>query len=168
MPLRYVDPMRRSTAVSRALTRFGNSRAGQAFGRSVVVRTDGWLLRISSGRVCWGMFNVPSATLKMTGAQTGQPREVPIAYFHDGRDVILIASYWGGDRHPQWYYNLIVHPDCELGGEAFRATEVTDPAEYARVYALAELSNPVYADYKAKAAAVGRHIPAFRLAPLSR
>src|ERR1700741_906410 len=104
MPLRYVDPTRRTTAVSRALIRFGNSRAGRAFGRGVVVRTDGWLLRVSSGRVFWGRFSVPTATLKTTGAKTGQPRELPIAYFHDGRDVILIASNWGGDRHPQWYY----------------------------------------------------------------
>jgi deazaflavin-dependent oxidoreductase (nitroreductase family) len=168
MPLRYVDPMRRTTAVSRALTRFGRSRAGQAFGRSVVVRTDGWLLRVSNGRVSWSMFNVPSATLKTTGAKTGQPRVVPIAYFHDGRDVILIASNFGGDRQPQWYHNLIAHPECELGGEAFRATEVTDPAEYAHLYALAELSNPGYADYKAKTAPVGRHIPVFRLTSFPR
>ncbi len=55
-----------------------------------------------------------------------------------------------------------------MGGEAFRATEVTDPAEYARLYARAELSNPGYADYKAKTAPVGPHIPVFRPTPLSR
>src|ERR1700761_2006872 len=126
MPLRYVDPTRRTTAVSRALTRFGRSPAGQAFGRNVVLRTDRWLLRVSNGRVSWGMLNAPSATLKTTGAKTGQPREAPVAYFHDGRDVILTASYFGGDKHPQWYYNLVSHPCCELGGEAFRAAEVTD------------------------------------------
>jgi deazaflavin-dependent oxidoreductase (nitroreductase family) len=167
MPLRYVDPKRRTTAVSRAFTRFGRSRAGQTFGRNVVVRTDRWLLRVTNGRVSWGMFNAPSATLKMTGAKTGQPREAPIAYFHDGRDVILIASNFGGDRHPQWYYNLVSHPDCELAGEAFRAAEVADPADYARLYALAERSYPGYSDYKAKAAQVGRTIPVFRLTPLA-
>jgi deazaflavin-dependent oxidoreductase (nitroreductase family) len=113
------------------------------------------------------MFNAPSATLKTTGAKTGQPREVPIAYFHDGRDVILIASNFGGDRHPQWYYNLVAHPDCELGGKAFRAAEVTDQAAYARLYGLAERSYAGYADYKAKTAPLGRTIPVFRLTPLS-
>lgn len=78
-----------------------------------------------------------------------------------------IASNYGGDRNPQWYHNLIAHPECELGGEAFRATEVTDPAEYARLYGLAEQAYAGYADYKEKTALVGRHIPILRLTPLS-
>jgi hypothetical protein len=52
--------------------------------------------------------------------------------------VIVIASNYGGDKHPQWYHNLVAHPECELGDEALRATEVTDPDEYARLYGLAE------------------------------
>jgi hypothetical protein len=59
----------------------------------------------------------------------------------------------------------LAHPECELGGDAFRATEVTDPQEYARLYALAEQVYAGYADYKAKTALVGRHIPMFRLTP---
>ena len=43
----------------------------------------------------------------------------------------------------------------------------TDPAEYARLYALAERSYPGYSDYKAKAALVGRTLPVFRLTPLA-
>jgi deazaflavin-dependent oxidoreductase (nitroreductase family) len=167
MPLRYVDPTRPTTAVSRAFTRFGRSPVGQFVARYVAAKTDPWLGRHTKGRVSWGMFNAPSATLKMTGAKTGQPREAQIVYFHDGRDVIAIASNYGGDRNPQWYHNLIAHPECELGGEAFRATEVTDPAEYARLYGLAEQAYAGYADYKEKTALVGRHIPILRLTPLS-
>jgi len=82
----------------------------------------------------------------MTGAKTGQPRQVQIAYFHDGRDVIGVASNFGGNRHPHWYCNLLAHPECELGGESFRASEVTDPIEYARLYDLAERSYAGYVD----------------------
>ena len=52
------------------------------------------------------MFNVPSATLKTKGAKSGQVRKAQIAYFHDGRDVVVIASNYGGDKHPKWYHNL--------------------------------------------------------------
>lgn len=46
--------------------------------RYVAPKTDPWLSRISKGRVNWGMFNVPSATLTTTGAKTGQvPSGVP-------------------------------------------------------------------------------------------
>ena len=65
-------------------------------------------------------------------------RQHQLTYFHDGSDPILIASNYGGAKHPQWYYNLKANPECEFGDEPFVATEVTDPDEYARLYGLAE------------------------------
>ena len=38
----------------------------------------------------------------------------------------MTASNYGGPKHPQWYYNLKAHPECELGGEKFVTTEITD------------------------------------------
>ena len=45
------------------------------------------------------------------------------------------------------------------------ATEVTDPDEYARLYGLAERVYAGYGDYRVMTAAIGRHIPVFRLKP---
>ena len=100
-----------------------------------------------------------------TGAKSGQRRERQLTYFHDGPDPILIASNAGGAKHPQWYYNLKAHPECEFGDERFVATEVTDPDEYTRLYGLAELVYGGYGDYRAKMAPAGRRIPVFRLTP---
>ena len=100
-----------------------------------------------------------------TGAKTGQPREVQLAYFHDGPDPILVASNYGGPKHPNWYYNLKAHPECQIGDERFVATEVIDPHEYTQLYGLAEQVYAGYGDYRVKAAAVGRQIPLFRLRP---
>jgi hypothetical protein len=50
-------------------------------------------------------------------------------------------------------------------GEAFYATEVTDPVEHARLYDLAERSYAGYIDYRIKTVAVGRRIPILRLTP---
>ena len=61
--------------------------------------------------------------------------------------------------------NLVAHPECEIGGEAFRATEVTGEDEYSRLYGLAERYYGGFADYKAKTALVGRKVPVFRLTP---
>jgi deazaflavin-dependent oxidoreductase (nitroreductase family) len=108
---------------------------------------------------------ITSAPLVTTGAKTGQPREVQLAYFHDGSDPILIASNYGGPKHPQWYYNLTAHPQCEFGDEQFVATEVTDPDEYVRLFAFAEEVYAGYGDYRAKTASIGRQIPIFRLTP---
>ena len=108
---------------------------------------------------------VASAPLTTTGAKTGQPREVQLVYFHDGPDPILVASNYAGPKHPNWYYNLKAHPECQFGDERFVATEVTDPDEYARLYGLAEQVFAGYGDYRVKTAAIGRQIPLFRLRP---
>jgi deazaflavin-dependent oxidoreductase (nitroreductase family) len=132
----------------------------------VAPKTDPWLSRVSRGRLNWGMFNVPSATLTTTGAKSGQVRQAQVAYFHDCHDdVIVMASNYAGSKHPQWYHNLVAHPDCELGDEAFRAEEVTEPGEYARLFGLAEGYFQLFADYRVKAAQVGRTIPVMRLTP---
>ena len=106
---------------------------------------------------------VVNAPLVTTGAKSGQPREVQLTYFHDGSDPILVASNFGGQKHPAWYYNLKANPECRFGGERFRASEVTDPAEHARLYALAEKVYAGYGDYLVKTAPHGRRIPLFRL-----
>jgi deazaflavin-dependent oxidoreductase (nitroreductase family) len=111
------------------------------------------------------MFNVPSATLETTGARSGRLRETQVAYFHDGPNAIVMASNYGGDKHPQWYHNLVAHPSCELGNEPFRAEEVTDADEYARLFELAEGYYGGFTDYREKTARTGRTIPVLCLIP---
>jgi hypothetical protein len=60
---------------------------------------------------------------------------------------------------------LKANPDCEFGQQRFTAQQVTDPEEYARLFALAEKVYAGYADYQAMTAPVGREIPMFRLKP---
>jgi deazaflavin-dependent oxidoreductase (nitroreductase family) len=165
MPLHYVDPNKKRGWMYRANVRIGRSRAGQFLGRHVNPRIDPWLYRATGGRYPASLPITPSAPLMTTGAKTGQPREVQVTYFHDGPDPILIASYGGGPKHPQWYYNLKAHPECQFGDDPFVATEVTDPDEYARLYALAEQVYAGYGDYRRKTDTIGRHIPVFRLTP---
>jgi deazaflavin-dependent oxidoreductase (nitroreductase family) len=163
--LRRVDPTRRPSAVARALNRSARSRFGQVLGRVLAPKIDPWLGRVSNGRASLGMFNVPSATLETTGARSGRPRQSQIAYFHDGPNAIVMASNYGGDKHPQWYHNLVAHPSCELGNEPFRAEEVTDGDEYARLFKLAEGYYGGFTDYREKTARTGRTIPVLRLIP---
>jgi deazaflavin-dependent oxidoreductase (nitroreductase family) len=165
MPLRYVDPNKTRGPVYAAMESFARSRTGQGFVRHIGARIDPWLYRATGGRFATSLGTVVTAPLATTGAKSGRPREVQITYFHDGRDVIAVASNYGGAKHPQWYYNLIAHPECQLGDERFVASQVTDPHEYTRLYALAEQVYAGWRDYRAKTAPVGRQIPIFRLKP---
>ncbi|OBH06364.1 nitroreductase family deazaflavin-dependent oxidoreductase [Mycobacterium sp. E1747] len=161
MPLRYVDPHKRRGPLYRASVRFGRSRAGQFIARHIARHTDPYLFRLTGGRV--NMGSIINAPLVTTGAKSGQKREVQLTYFHDGPDVILLASNFGGTKHPQWYHNLKAHPDCEFGGERFTARQVTDPDEHARLFELANRIYSGYAEYRDKAAPASRDIPIFRL-----
>lgn len=162
VPLRYVDPHKERGLGYVIASRFGRSSVGQFFARHVARHTDPLWFRLTRGRI--NVSPIVNAPLVTTGAKSGERREVQLTYFHDRDDVILVASNFGGTRNPQWYHNLKAHPDCEFGGEPFTASEVTDPDEHARLFALAERVYPGYRDYR-KATADGRHIPVFRLTP---
>jgi hypothetical protein len=40
------------------------------------------------------------------GRRSGEPGTAPVMAVPDGVRFILIASNWGQQRHPGWYYNL--------------------------------------------------------------
>ncbi len=165
MPLRHVDPHKKHGRVYRTFENFRRYRLGQWAAHHIAPRIDPKLYSATGGRFTTSAGTVINAPLVTIGAKSGQPREVQLTYFHDGSDPILIASNYGGTKHPQWYYNLKAHPECEFGGETFVAAEVTEPDEHTRLYGLAERVYAGYGDYRVKTASVGRQIPIFRLKP---
>jgi deazaflavin-dependent oxidoreductase (nitroreductase family) len=165
MPLHHVDPHKKHSRWYVAVENFARSRPGQFLAHHLYPRIDPWLYRATGGRYPSILGGPSTAPLMTTGAKSGQPREHQITYFHDGPDPIVTASNYGGPKHPQWYYNLKAHPECELGDEKFLANEVTDPDDYARVYGLAEQVYAGWSDYRLKTDPIGRRIPVFRLTP---
>jgi deazaflavin-dependent oxidoreductase (nitroreductase family) len=164
MPLHYVDPHSKHGRRYKAMESFGRSRPGQFMARHVLFRIDPWLHRATGGRYPWVFGGPATAPLASTGAKSGQLRVRQLTYFHDGPDAILLASNSAKSNNPGWYYNLKAHPECQWGDDTFVATEVTDPDEYTRLYALAEQVYAGYSDYRVQTARVGRRIPIFRLA----
>ena len=45
--------------------------------------------------------------LTTRGRLTGELHTVPLLYLRDGDRLLVIASYGGRDRHPEWYLNLL-------------------------------------------------------------
>jgi deazaflavin-dependent oxidoreductase (nitroreductase family) len=161
-----VDPYGRQGPLLRVLARFLRTEAGRWFAINIAARVDPHLLKLTRGYVTLGLI-LPSANLTTRGAKSGQPRTATILYFSDGEDVILVASSFGREKNPAWYYNLRAHPDATLerAGRSGRyaATEVDDESERARLFELADRIYSGYADYRVRAGAVGRRIPIMRL-----
>jgi deazaflavin-dependent oxidoreductase (nitroreductase family) len=120
--------------------------------------------RGNGGRVGGRFATVDLALITTTGARSGQPRTSPVVYFRDGDGIFVIASAAGSPRHPDWYRNLVAHPELtvEIGTKSFpaRAQEIPAGPEYERLFALAIAAQPGFADYREKA---GRPIPVLKL-----
>jgi len=141
-----VEPPARISRPVRAYVTFLRTGVGRWLAKNIAPKVDPWLLRATDGRLAMGLM-LPSALLTTTGAKTGQPRTNPVFYFHDGSDVIVIASNYGADKNPAWYYNLCANPLAQIatngGGPVLTANEVTDPDERNRLWAKADRVYPL-------------------------
>ncbi|EFH81258.1 nitroreductase family deazaflavin-dependent oxidoreductase [Ktedonobacter racemifer] len=101
--------------------------------------------------------------LTTTGAKSGKQRVNPLAYLPDGERYVIFASKAGAPTNPDWYHNLVAHPQVklEVGTEAFEATatEVTGE-ERDRLYAGIVERMPGFGDYEKKTT---RKIPVIAL-----
>ena len=160
--LKYVDPNRPRSLLSRAYAALSATRLGRFLSAKVVWKLDPYLLRATRGRVGMGLV-LPTALLETRGAKSGEVRRNAVIYFHDGDRVTIIASKAGDARHPAWFHNLRAHPDVTFGGIPVRATVISDEAERHRLWTLADRVFAPYATYRRDAAKVNRTIPIVQL-----
>jgi deazaflavin-dependent oxidoreductase (nitroreductase family) len=105
----------------------------------------------------------PLLLLTTTGAKSGKRRTTPMMYIPDGERLLVIASNAGALTHPDWYYNLVAHPDVtvEVGTETFEATAiVTQGAERDGLWSRIVELYPFFAEHQAK---ISRQIPVIAL-----
>jgi deazaflavin-dependent oxidoreductase (nitroreductase family) len=104
--------------------------------------------------------------LHHTGAKSGKSYTTPLMYREDGSRYLIFASKAGATTNPDWYHNLMAHPDVaiEVGTDKLSATadEVTGE-ERDRLFAAQAEERPQFAEY-AKTAG-GRTIPVIALTP---
>jgi len=152
-------------AWKRPIVRAAQSPFGAWWFINVSRHVDPYLLRATGGRVS-SVLGARVLLLKMTGAKSGRPRELPLVYATDGASILLVASKGGAPEHPLWYRNLKAHPDVEVlaGGRSGRYTahEATG-AERERTWELVTQGYPGYNAYQRRAG--GRTIPVMVLDP---
>ncbi len=123
------------------------------------------LFRLSGGRLGNRLVANDMLLLTTTGRITGESHTVPLLYLRDGNSLVVIASYGGRDRYPDWYLNLDDAPevDVELPGTKQRMVARTaDPGERDRWWPLAVAAYEGYAGYQSR---TDREIPVVFLDP---
>ena len=113
--------------------------------------------RANHGRVGGNFEGAPLLLLHSTGARSGKERVSPMMYRADGDRFLVFASKAGAPDNPDWYHNLVAHPEAsvEVGDETFAvlASELTG-AERDAAYAEQAAEFPGFADYQEKTSRV--------------
>jgi deazaflavin-dependent oxidoreductase (nitroreductase family) len=110
------------------------------------------IIHLTGGQVLGSAFGMPVVELHTVGRKSGQPRSTMLtAPVIDGDRVVLVASKGGDDRDPDWYRNLIAHPDIELtmaGQRRPMRARRASPAEKAELWPRVVAAYTGYGSYQ--------------------
>jgi len=121
--------------------------------------------RATRGRIGPRLVDNDMLLLTTTGQKTGDKHTIPLLYLTDGEDLIVVASYGGRVKHPQWYRNLVATPtvSAQILSTSITLDAVTmNPLErqewWPRIV-------DAYSDYAVYQSRTDRKIPVVRLTP---
>lgn len=121
--------------------------------------------RANEGRVGGPFEGAPLLLLHSTGAKTGQERVHPMMYQAVDGGYAVFASKGGAPDNPDWFHNLVAHPDAtiEVGTQTVPVrARVTEGEERERIWTTQKERYPGFAEYEAK---TSRQIPVVLLEP---
>ncbi|GGQ79210.1 nitroreductase/quinone reductase family protein [Streptomyces flaveolus] len=105
-----------------------------------------------SGKIGEMMHADRMLLLTHTGARSGTRRTTPMGFWRlDGDRVMVVASNMGAPRHPDWFHNIVAHPDVtvELGPDTYPAVAtVLDASEHDRLWPLLLEQAPFFAQHQ--------------------
>ncbi len=117
----------------------------------IFMAINAFLIRISRGRIGTQLGKQTILVLTTVGRKSGQPRNVPIAYFfHEGK-YLVVESNWGKDTHADWYLNLQrqSRASIEVKGRTINVNaSFAEGEEYARLWEYVTKKHPPYLEYQ--------------------
>ena len=163
-----VRPYSEANSFQKTVRRFAASGPGSWLFARVLHHIDRPVYRLSGGRHTLASLvsGLPVVMLTTTGARSGAPRSVPVLGFPTDDGLVVIASNYGQDRHPAWYYNLRANPEGEVevagARRPFRAVE-TEGEQRDRIWQEGLRVYPGWSTYERRAS--HRRIAVFVLGP---
>lgn len=154
-------------AFQRLIHRFIMLRPVTAFFANKVHIIDLFVLKLTRDKYTLTEFagwNIIQLTT--IGAKTNQPRTMPLVGLFDDEKIAVIATSFGREHNPGWYYNLKANPCCHVsfkGKSGEYVARETRGEERGRYFWMAVSQYPGYQKYEERAA--HRHIPVMVLEP---
>ncbi len=109
--------------------------------------------RSNEGEVGGVFAGKPLLLLHHKGARTGTERVSPLMYQQVGESFAVFASKGGADTNPDWFHNLLAHPDVsiEVGTEKVDVrARVADGGEQDTIWERQKQDFPQFAGYEQK------------------
>jgi deazaflavin-dependent oxidoreductase (nitroreductase family) len=103
----------------------------------VITGVNLWLLARTRGRIGWRFLGTPVLLLTTVGRRSGESRTLPLFYFQEGEQLVLVASHGGTTQNPGWYRNLERNPQVVVqiaGGPCQQMLARTASAAEAREF----------------------------------
>ncbi len=124
------------------------------------------LLYLATGGVLGRrLVNNDMLLLTTTGRVTGEAHTVPLLYLRDGESMVVVASYGGRDRHPEWYLNLLASSSVTVQVGRSRRRMVARTASVHERRSWWPRVVEAYSDYAVYQTRTEREIPLVVLAP---
>lgn len=119
--------------------------------------------RAHQGKVGGFWEGRPLLLLTTIGAKSGRRHTTPVMYLREGDRLFIFASKGGAPSHPDWYHNLLAHPEVavELGDQTYEAiAKPVTGKERHQIYAQWAQRYPQFREYQEKTT---RTIPVIEL-----
>jgi deazaflavin-dependent oxidoreductase (nitroreductase family) len=123
--------------------------------------------RANQGKVGGNFEGAPVLLLHTVGAKSGQPRVNPMMYQKVPDGYAVFASKGGAPTNPDWFHNLVAHPEvqAEIGANTVDlVARVAEGEERDEIWTKQKADYPGFADYESKTT---RQIPVIVLQPAS-
>ncbi len=131
----------------------------------VLMTINVFLYRLTNGALGSRMGGQSVLLLHTIGRKSGNAITIPLNYYRDGENYVIVASNWGKEYHPGWFYNLM-----QQGRTTIQVKHRTIPikasqapeGEYNRLWKVVTSQNDYYIRYQKQ---TERKIPILILTP---
>ncbi len=133
-----------------------------------VSRVHEFWYRVTDGMIGSSWMGRRMLLLTTKGRKSGKERTTPLLCIEDGDNLVVIASYGGSDRDPDWWLNLKSNPEAQVQMGSRKMTvrgEKASAEEKRRLWPVIVETYAAYDDYQRR---TRRDIPVVVLRPLDR
>jgi deazaflavin-dependent oxidoreductase (nitroreductase family) len=131
----------------------------------VLMAMNVFLYRLTRGAFGSRMAGQSVLLLPTIGRKSGKAFTIPLNYYRDGENYVVVASNWGKEYHPAWFYNLMQQGRTEIQVKDrkmhVQASQATGD-DYDRLWKVVTGKNDYYIRYQKQ---TDRKIPLIILTP---